>query len=105
MCLQESGTINQAAILSVDLKIFSGVLDGINLIHFLFQLGTGTILGLRLQKVFQVVDLLFQPVVDQVIKIVPQDEPHARAEDKLGERKNCQVPQREAYANGESSHA
>src|ERR1700687_1219890 len=80
MRLQESGAIDQLAVFCIDLKIIAGMFNGVGLVHFLPYLSEGTLLGLGLQEVLLVVDLLFEAVVDQVIQIMPQDQPHARAE-------------------------
>ena len=80
------------------------MLDSIGFVHFFLQLGDRGVFLLRLQKVPQVVDLSFETVVDQVIKMMPEDDPHAGAEDELSEREDSQVPEGEPHADGELLH-
>ncbi len=59
------------------------MLNGVTLVHFLLQLGESGILFLRLQEAFQIVGLALDSIIDQIVKILTEDEPHAGPEDEL----------------------
>src|SRR5208282_4356794 len=80
------------------------MLNAVTFTYFLVKLGDRGVLLLGLEEALQVLDLTPEVVIHHVIKIVPKDEPHAYAEDGLGQSENGQVPERETHADRKSSH-
>lgn len=62
--------------------------DRVGFVNFFLQLGNRGVFLLRFQKVLQIVDLSFEAVVHQVIEMMPEDDPHAGAENELSERED-----------------
>ena len=100
MRLQKRGPVNQFTVVGANFKIVARVLQQIGFADLLLHLGSGDVFFLRLQKVLQIFDLAFETVIDQIVKMRAQKEPHARGKHELSHGEDRQIPEREPHADG-----